>query len=95
MVGLLNERLTLKPFKSINYYDEKEYNDEIMIYGAVEEKQEVSKGQGLEYLTHYNLVFTKYLDIQNGDLINGRTVKSIKRVKNRYGKIEHLEIITE
>lgn len=91
----MNEELVLKPFKSINSYDEKEYEDEIIIYGAIEEKQEVSKGQGLEYLTYYNLVFTKYLDIKNGDLINDRAVRSIVKVKNRHGKIEHLEIITE
>lgn len=95
MVGLMNEELLLKPFLSVNSLDEKEYGEGKIIYGAIEKKQEISKSEGLECIINYNLIFTTYLDIKLGDLIEDTVVKSIVEVKNRHGIIEHLEIISK
>lgn len=95
MVGLMNEKLILKPFIAVNSMDEKEYGKEKEIYGAMEEKQEISKSEGLEFINNYNLIITTYLDIKLGDLIEDTVVKSIVKVKNRHGIITHLEIITK
>lgn len=95
MVGLMNEKLTLKPFISTNSMDEKEYGESKIIYGAVEQKQEIGKSEGLEFVINYNLILTTYLDIKLGDLIDNTIVKSIAPIKNRHGIVEHLEIITK